>query len=380
MATAAKIDIQLRAQTAELKKGFHESRQAVDRLGKGMSGSVASGMMKFNVALLGVQTALATVSGAVRTLMGAFSEMDATAKTAARLDITADSLTALGFAAEQSGSSQEKMNQSLTQLANRVSDAAQGIGDGKKALDELGLSASALAGMGVDQQMSIISDAMQGVESQSDKVRIAMDLFGRSGTEMLNVMEGGSEGLNAFAAEADSLGLSLGTNREEAEKVQDSINRMKRAWGALVGKIAIAVAPALESIANVLSEIVAAFNHLFSSSGKGEVKFTSLAAAGSKVRQSFDAAEKSVAKTTEKVVKATKKTVDLAKELAGVRVEKTPSISAVTRGSAAGFSAVQQAKRDSDAADRRHKEQVAVLNKILAAVERGDVVLAPMEI
>jgi len=374
MATAAKIDIKLDAQTAALKKGLAESRQSIDRLGKGMSGNVAMGMAKFQAGLIAVQAVLGAVSGAMHGVVEAMRDMDRTQKVADRLGITADALNVLGFAAEQSGASQDQLNTALTQLSNRVSDAAQGIGDGKKALDDLGLSAEAINNLTVDQQLSIIADAMQGVENHSDKVRIAMDLFGRSGTELLNMLEGGSAGLNDFAAQADDLGLTLGDSREEVEAANDAINRMKRAWGALVDKIVVAIAPAIELIATALAKVVGWFNQLFGLGG--DVKFDSLAKAGDKVKASMEGTHEAVKKTVEKVHEATKKTVDMARELGKIQRMKTSGVGAVTRSSAAGFSAVQQGIRDRADTKRWRAAMLKKQDEIVAAAKAGQIILA----
>ena len=87
--------------------------------------------------------------------------------------------------------------------------------------------------MSPDAQFAAISDAMSGVGLASDKTRLAMDIFGKSGGALIQLLGSGSEGLNQFGKEAEDLGLLMGDAREGVGGVNDAIDKMKMAWGAL---------------------------------------------------------------------------------------------------------------------------------------------------
>ena len=56
--------------------------------------------------------------------------------------------------------------------------------------------------MSPEEQFGAIAEALQDVESQSDKARIAQDIFGRSGMKLINTLNLGKDGLAAMKQEA----------------------------------------------------------------------------------------------------------------------------------------------------------------------------------
>lgn len=427
MATAATISIQLEAQTATLKKGFDEAKGAINQLDSNMSGSVAKGMAIFNAGLLAVKSALGVVKTGITEVMASFDEMDKVADMAAQLGATSDQLVALGYAAQMSGSSAEALYPALQKMQNAVSEAAQGTGAGAKAFAELGLSVEALKSMSPDAQFAAISDAMSGVGLASDKTRLAMDIFGKSGGELIQLLGSGSEGLNAFGREAEDLGLLMGDAREGVAGVNDTIDKMKMAWGAFVSQIAVAVAPALTWIAESLATIVGWFNKLMGSATGEAGAFKKFSSTKTSVEIADPVAEKAKEKADAEAEATRKAMADRGKALAesmrtpieiyrdtvaelnemvnagtisweiynrGVKkaleslssahkaVEdfNTPAIGAVTRNSAEGFSAVNAAKRARDDDERRHKEAMSVFARMIAAIIGSRIEFAPVKL
>jgi hypothetical protein len=372
-ATVASIQIAIEAQTAQLRKGFQDSKQAVDNLGKSMSGRVAAGMAKFHLAVAGVRAVLATLRGAINAVSNAMAELDEEAKVASRLDMAADQVKILGFAAEQTGASAGVMNASLERMTRRIGQAAKGSGEAQKALADLGLSAERMLSMSADQQFAAIADAMGGVGTHTEKAQLAMDIFGRQGIKLLNVMAEGSEGLNKYGKELEDMGVLLGDNREQVEGANDAINRMKKAWGAIVQRVAIAVAPALEAIADILSKIVGAFNHLFGAATGTTGSLESFAGAAAKAAGSMKPVNDELEKAGEKTVTNAEKAREIiAKVKADFEdtVKSVMGIGAVTRGTTAGFSAVREAQRAVHDAARRDKRRNELLERIETALKR----------
>lgn len=386
MTVASTIEIKLDAQTAALKKGFADARQSVDKLGAGLSGKVAAGMAKFHVGLMAVKSALGAIQGGINAVLGAMGQMDATQKFADRIGVSADALTVLNFAAEQTGASSETMQMALQRMTRRISEAAQGSGEAVKALQELGLSAEYLATLSPDQQFGAIADAMKNVSGQGDKVRLAMKLFDSEGVALVNTLAAGSDGLNQFGAEAESLGMLLGDQRRGIEVANDAINRMKKAWGALVQQVAIAVAPALAKIADAIASIVGWFNRLFGLSGSGGAAgaMKDFGAATEAAAKKFVPMQKEVAKVTERVKTDAERTADIVdrvkKQMQGRESKPEKAIGAVTRGTVAGFSAVQEANRQRRDEERRHREQVILLSKIHAALSREGLAMVEVDL
>lgn len=428
MGTAAKISIAIEAQTATLKKGFDDAKGAINSLAAGMSGSVAAGMAKFHVALAAVQGVLGTVRGAIESVSQAMDRMGEEVDVSDRLGMTADSLEVLRYAAEQTGAGADTITSAIEKMKNAVSEAAQGTGSGEKAIRELGLSVSELQAMSPDEQFAAFADALQGVASEGDRTRLIMDVFGKSGGELKNIIMGGSEGLNEFGKQAEAMGLLLGDARGEVDAAGDAIASMKAAWSAMWDQVAIAAAPILKWIAETITGITSAINHLLGRATGAMGKAKEYADIKTKVSIADPAAEKAAKEAEDKAAKAMedmksraqavteavrtpmeiyrdkmaelnelvkrgaiswqtynraaaaalKDVVDTQK---AVKDFETPGVGAVTRGSVAGFSAIQEQQRQRADEERRHREQMQVQERIARAVERsGDLVLSPVNI
>lgn len=383
MATAATIQIALEAQTAQLKKGFSGAKKSVDNLGKSMSGKVAAGMAKFHVALAAVKGALAAVRGAINSVADAMGRLDEEAKVANQLGMAADQLKILNHAAAQTGSSVNTMQQSLRRMSRRVGQAAKGTGSAKDALNDLGLSAERMLGMNADQQFAAIADAMKGVGTQTEKSQLAMDIFGRQGAELINLMEGGSDGLNKYGAELEELGVLLGDNRGRVEAANDAIDRMQKAWGAIVERIAILVAPALEAVADILGKLVAGFNKLFGAATDTSGSMKSFTGAMKGAAAGIGEVNKGIEDTAENTITHAERAREIVakiKDEFAEAIDPTKAIGAVTRGTAAGFSAVQETKRNQRDARRRDERRNTLLEKIHEALRAEGISIASVDI
>lgn len=369
MTSVSTISIALDAQTAQLKKGFAEGRAEVQKLSAGLSGNVAAGMAKFHLAVLAVKGAVDAVRGSIQGVLNTMAEIDVTEKFAARVGIASDQLRILNFAAEQSGASAETMNMALQRMTRRVSEAANGTGEAVAALAELNLSAEDLERLSPDKQFGAIADAMANVDGQADKVRLSMKLFDSEGVALVNTLAGGSAGLDEFGRQAESLGMLLGDQGAAIENANNAINRMKHAWDGLVQQVVVLLAPALESIANIIAQIVRGFNRLFGlSNAGGTASMKSFATSAVGAAKSLAPLAEETERITERVQTAAEKAqaiVDATKkELASGQLSAERGIGAVTRGTTAGFSAVQDAYRARRDQERRDAERNTLLRAI----------------
>ena len=377
MATAAKISIAIEAQTATLQKGFDEAKQAIGSLSAGMSNSVAMGMAKFQAGMVAVKAVIGSVQGAIASVLGAMDQMGSMDEFAQRLGMSADALTVLGYAAEQTGSSQETLNMALQRMQNLLGEAAAGSDTAAKAFASLGLGVSDLKALTPDQAFAAIAEQMQQVGSSTERTKITLDIFGKSSGELINLLAGGAEGLNEFGAEAESMGLLLGDARGAVEAAGDSINKMKRAWGAFVQQVAVLVAPALAAIAEGLATVVGWINQLF---GRATGATGPFSAYESEAKRAAIHIDKSLKATEKTAVKAAEKIKQTWAEIPKPSDYATPSIAAVTAGSAAGFSAVQEAQRARADRERHQRELTLWLARIHEQQKKSTLTLAPVNL
>ena len=149
---------------------------------------------------------------------------DDVAKTADKLGIGITQLQELRYAAERSGVATGQFDTALEKMQKNLGEAAGGTGTAKDALDQLGLSAKDLINLSPDEALGMIADRMGNVGTAAERAAIANDIFGRSGVGMINMLRGGSEGLQQLQEDARRTGYVLSEQAaRDAEVFQDTL-------------------------------------------------------------------------------------------------------------------------------------------------------------
>lgn len=225
-------------------KAFNSLSRRMNNARKGMN-RVAG-----NFAKMGSAAALAAGAAGAAFVKMRMSAIDNLAKTADKLGVTTEALAGFRHAAELSGMSSQQFDKSLQNMGVQIANAAKGTGLAVRALDDLGLNATALSQLPLDQQMFEVAKAMEGVESQSEKTRIAYELFGARGVGVLNMMKGGADGMMAMAKEAETLGIAISrVDAAQIEAANDSVTRAKSVFEGFGNQIATALSPLVSELA-----------------------------------------------------------------------------------------------------------------------------------
>ncbi len=167
--------------------------------------------------------------------------------------IAVETISGLREAADNAGVSMEELGGGLRKYASLAADAAGGNKAAIDTLAKLGISATDASGKlkPMDQLLMEAADAFSKMENGSEKSALAMDLFGKSGTEMIPLLNKGSEGIKSFTKDAKDMGIMI-TN-EGVAKAKDFSNSFKDLNSAFMG-IKIALANAVIPVVKTLSD------------------------------------------------------------------------------------------------------------------------------
>lgn len=151
----------------------------------------------------------------------------------------------------QSGMSVDQLQTGLKTMVNAVDQAVTGTGKGAESFDKLGVSVLDASGNVKDQETifneSVI--ALQGMEDGTEKAKLANDLFGRSGSEMMPLLNGAAGSVEEMKKQAHDLGLVLNDEAIDAGvKFTDSMDQVKRMLGAVGTQIGVEVMPIMQSM------------------------------------------------------------------------------------------------------------------------------------
>lgn len=233
--------------------------KALDKTKKAFGG-ITKSLKVVAGAALNLKTAFVGVAGAAGIgllIKRSLDATDALAKTATRIGTTTEALSRLHFAADISGVSTETLNMAMQRFTRRTAEAARGTGEAKDAIRELGLNANNLLQLDLDEQMIKLADAFGEVESDADKVRLAMKLFDSEGVALVQTLSAGSAGLRAMFDEAELLGAVMSTDAAKGvEDTKDEMARLSAVMSGLVAQVTAALAPAIGGFTKKITEMM----------------------------------------------------------------------------------------------------------------------------
>jgi len=230
---------------------------AVDKTRQAFA-SVRGGLSRIGRSVANVKTALIGL-GATVALKQFATQIDNLAKASSRLGLTVNQIQTLQFAASQTGASSEELEKGLTRFSRSISEASTGLGVGVKAFEALGISVTNTDGAlkPTNELLNEVSDRLSGIKDPADKVRIAFDLFGRSGVNLVNTLQAGSNELNKLRDEFNSVTLQLTSKDAKAvEDANDLFDKLGRTFVSFGQKITSFILPPLARLAKFLTVAV----------------------------------------------------------------------------------------------------------------------------
>jgi hypothetical protein len=140
----------------------------------------------------GLAAAAAAAAGLAVGVKGALDLGGALSELSARTGVSAGSLRVLQEAFVRSGLSAEQVGPAINKMQRALVEAGDGTGPTAKAFQTLGLSVDALRGMDASAQFAAIGKAINLLPDPTARAAAAMQLFGRSGGEMLALFSNSS--------------------------------------------------------------------------------------------------------------------------------------------------------------------------------------------
>lgn len=209
---------------------------------------------KANAAKVGAAVGLAFTTMAVAIGAGvraSINNADAMAKMAQSAGTTVEVLSSMAYAADLAGVNQETLGSSMVKLSKNMSDAVQGIGEARKSFDALGISVTDAQGnmKSGEQAIGEIAEKFASFKDGAEKTALAVGIFGKAGAQLIPFLNQGKDGIEALRAEADRLGITLGTDAAKAsEAFNDNLTRINGISKGLFNRIAQELLPAMVNL------------------------------------------------------------------------------------------------------------------------------------
>lgn len=177
--------------------------------------------------------------------------------------VSVEQLSTLKYAAETSGGSLETLDTNITKLNKNIYEAVGGNKELVNVFNQLNIPVKDAAGnlQSADQVLYQIADRFQNMPDGVEKSALAIKLFGRSGDEMIPMLNQGSSGMIKMQEEARALGLEMSTaSAQMADQFNDNLKKIE---GSAQGLVISLVNNFAEPVSDLLTNIVGGLDVLF---------------------------------------------------------------------------------------------------------------------
>ena len=231
---------------------------AVDRT-KNAFGLVKRGLGGLTSAVFNFKTALAGalgVGGLGLLVKNSLEATDRIGKLSNTIGISTKDLQTFKLASEIGGLELETFARGIRRFTDNIGDFKIGIGEAKVSLEALGITQEDVLAVENDQValLGLVADALNQVEDGAIKTKLALEIFGGRGVELLNVLKGGTAQLRAFAEESERFGALTEPQIRAVEDFNDSVVRLQTVFFNLVNQIVANLTPALLDLSENLRE------------------------------------------------------------------------------------------------------------------------------
>jgi len=230
------LNVKIGADTSDLDRSVNRSQQTMRRFALGVAGAAAA-----------VGTAMLAMT------RRAMQNADELAKSARQIGLATDRLQAMQLVAQEAGISTQALTNSLGIMQRNIVELERGTTTQVRAFEALGLSIRDLQGLNADEQFERIAERLNAIEDPAQRTATAMEVFGRSGREVINMLDDYGRKVQDATEFQRRFGIAISqTDAEAIERANDSVGRLREAFGGLGNLMAVAVAPAVERFANGL--------------------------------------------------------------------------------------------------------------------------------
>lgn len=250
----AVLSIDLEARLATLQAGMDQAARLAERGAARMEAAFAN-VGRGALALTAVAAGTAYLQQTIRPAIDLADRIDDLGE---KFGVAAGSLSEYRFAAEVAGTPTDALASGLQKLSKASSE-------GNKGLALMGISTKNLDGSlkDADQLLLEVADKFARYQDGAGKAALAQEVFGKSGTDMIPLLNRGAAGIRELRGEAVQLGAAFGSDlARQAGEFNDSLKRMQLSIeGATVGLVGQFL-PAMNTLLEKLLAGVRAFGSL----------------------------------------------------------------------------------------------------------------------
>lgn len=245
--------------TKELTEATKKSGEAAEKSSGGFT--VLKGALA-NLASQGITAAVRGLknlaSGFGETIQNVADAGDEIQKNSQKVGLSYESYQKWDYAMKIAGTEMASMNTGLKTLTNKFDDALTGSKGAVEQFNRLGLSMSDIKDLSREELFGTVIESLQGVTDETEKAALANDFFGKSGQELIPLLNQSAEATQALLDEAEEYGMVLSNDAVEASaSFKDSLTLMNGALTAVKNNIVAEFLPAATDMMKGFAGVIA---------------------------------------------------------------------------------------------------------------------------
>lgn len=242
----AEAFVRLFVKKDELKQGLDQAKKDTQGFA-GQVGSIASKIGGYLAAAFTVQQVIAFGKAAIDAADRVKDLSDASG-------VSVEDISRMGYAASMSASDTESLATGLRYLGKSTGEAIKGSEEARRAFAAVGVSLSDLQTLSLRELFLEIADGFQNGSIKGSKAALAMQLFGKSGAQLVPLLKQGKVAITDLMREADRLGITISTQfAADAAEFNDNLATAKLQGQGVARVIAGPLLTALNSLMKYMS-------------------------------------------------------------------------------------------------------------------------------
>lgn len=247
-------------------KDYKKGINSAEKSGKSFGQTLTSGLKVAGKAMAALYTGTVAVASAIAKItLSAVKYGDEIAKESQKLNMSMEGYQKWSTMLEMAGTSIDVMSMGMKTFTGILDEASKGNATALLTLQKLGLGYEDFAGLSVEDSLKKVVEQFQRMEQGAEKTQLAVDLFGRSGQELLPLLNQEVGSIDELFKSYEELGLIISDDVLRAsEDFDDQLSLLKKSFKVAAVNIGTIFMPAISKVITGLLDLARG------SSGAGE--------------------------------------------------------------------------------------------------------------
>lgn len=248
--------LDLVAKVGGFETDMGRAARIAEQRSKQIEAAVSKSLGGASKSVAGFVAGFATIGAGFAILQNAINQADRIDELSAKFSIGTEQLSRYSYAAKLSGLDLEKLAAAIPKLQRNMASAVEEGSKMDRVFDALGvdvLDPLTKKLRTVDQVLPDIADRISAIENPTIKTALAMELFGKTGADLIEFLDRGGKGIEDLGDRAERLGIVLDSETTaSAAAFKDQIDDTLFVLQGLATQIAVELLPSLTELLAVL--------------------------------------------------------------------------------------------------------------------------------